>query len=902
MSKARVSLKITLLTPLVVSAVVCSLSLLGLLDFFIGRAYDLTLAVKTEPVQNEKIIFIDVDDKAVDYAGTWPIRRDYVADALILSAEMGLSYIIFDIEYVDNSPSTVDEALLQNILPEKSTALLRDIESNVGILIESVQNGRIPLSELAAYLPDVKDSFRTVNTELQTIYGELARNSDEYLGMAAEVFGSSYFTVNLVPGVMLDIDPALMSFYQNEIALKNIDGDLDSIHETTSMMPTIESVIKGAEGAGFPNVIIDGDGVRRRVYLLQDYEGDIYGQLAFSPVLSILGRPDITVKKDSIVLSGIDTEFASLPDQIRIPLAQDGSMLINWPHADYLDSFTHISFGQLLEHNKLLDSMVRNLQIREDMGYLESYRGRESLNERMLRLSEMRRTAVFSGDRMLLGEYGGETEAALKDILDFFDDEYSARFKDSLAEAHSGGRISNDDYAFVSNDFPVWFAAVKRQAEDLVRIRSFLKAELSGKMAIIGNAATGTTDIGVNPFSEKYINIGTHAAVANTILQNDFLDDSPWYFAAFLSWFMSFGLAFLIRQTGPVVSGFISFGLAAAGAGLCVLIMSRIGVFVSPVNLLLNNIIVYAAFTIIKFSATEKEKGFIKNAFSHYLSEDVISEVLNDPDKLSLGGEKRYLTAMFTDVKGFSTISEQLDPQDLVSLLNRYLGDMSDVVLDERGTIDKYEGDAIIAFFGAPVPLDDHAERACRSAVLMKRIEMNLNKEFLATNAAPGPLLTRIGINSGDIVVGNMGTVRKMNYTMMGNAVNLAARLEGVNKQYGTWILISDETRGLIGDDFLTRMLDRVRVVGINTPVRLYELVEIKKDAESELKELVQIFENGLQSYENRDFINSEKMFKECLKLNEHDQPSTIFLERSKAFLENEPEEDWDAVINLTSK
>ena len=817
-------------------------------------------------------------------------------------AEMGLSHIVFDIEYVDHSPSTVDENLVENILPEKSSSMLSKTENDISLLFKAVQRGDISGEDLEYYLPDMQESFRNISNELLTAYSGLSKNSDEYLGLAAGIFGQAYFTINLVPGVMLDIDPSLMQYYSDNIAIDNVSGDLESIPEATAVMPTIDSIIKKAAGAGFPNVLIDKDGVRRRVYLLQQYTGDIYGQLAFTPVLDLLGNPDITVKKDRVVLSGIKSEFLNTPDNISIPLSEDGSMLINWPRADYLESFTHISFGLLLEHNNLVEALFRNMQIREDWGYLQNYRGRETPAETALRLTEMKRRAVYSGVRSMLEQYSTELDDFLASAGSVLTDEFSSDFLASTDAAFDSGRISQENYEFISNDFPVWFNAVRKQIEDIRATRKYLREELGGKFAVIGNAATGTTDIGVNPFSEKYINIGTHAAVANTILNNDFLDDRPWYWPTVVSLLMSFGLAFLIRPLGPVISGAASIGLAVAGVFVSVLIMIKTGVFISPVDLLISNITVYAAFTIIKFTATEKEKGFIKNAFSHYLSEDVISEVLDDPDKLSLGGEKKYMTAMFTDVKGFSTISEQLDPQDLVALLNRYLGDMSDVVLDERGTIDKYEGDAIIAFFGAPVELKDHAERACRSAVLMKRIEMQLNKEFLSAKTAPSPLLTRIGINSGDIVVGNMGTIRKMNYTMMGNAVNLAARLEGVNKQYGTWILISDETKSLIGNEFLTRQLDRVRVVGINTPVRLYELVEMRKDAESDTRELVEMFEKGLDYYEGRDFVNSHRMFTDCLKINSSDPPSNIYLERSQGFLEKEPEEDWDAVINLTSK
>ena len=902
MSKARVSLKVTLLTPLIISGVVCLLSFLGALDFIDGRAYDIELGLRTEPEQKENIIFIDVDDKAIDYAGTWPIRRDYVADSVVLMAEMGLSYIVFDIEYVDLSPSTVDESLLEDILPEKSSSLLSETERDVIALFNAVEKGSVDLAQMSYYLPDLKDSFQNINIELQKIYSDLSRNSDEYLGQAASVFGNAYFTINLVPGVMLDIDPALLGYYSDNISISNVGGRTDLVPEATAVMPTIEPVIIGAAGAGFPNVLIDSDGVRRRVYLIQKYKNDIYGQLAFRPVLDLMGNPDIEVMKDSIVLSGIQSQNEELPDTMVIPLAEDGSMLINWPHADYLDSFTHISFGLLLEHNKLLNAVFRNIQIREEWGYLDSFRARETPANSALRLAETRRAAVYSSNKAMLNDYSDEVDLFLQNLSDFLTPEYTESFLDNLNKAYNDGSISEENYSFINNDFSIWVNAVKKQISDLKTTRTYLREELNNKFAVIGNAATGTTDIGINPFSEKYINIGTHAAVANTILNNDFIDDRPWYWPAIASILMSFGLAYLIRSTGPLLSGGISLGLAGAGAAISVILMTQTGIFISPVNLLISNIVIYAAYTVIKFRAAEAEKGFIKDAFSHYLSEDVISEVLNDPDKLALGGEMRYLTAMFTDVQGFSTISEQMDPQGLVQLLNRYLGEMSDVVLDEKGTIDKYEGDAIIAFFGAPLKVDDHAERACHSAVLMKRIEIKLNKEFLDVDSVPGPLLTRIGINSGDIVVGNMGTERKMNYTMMGNAVNLAARLEGVNKQYGTWILTSEETHSHIGNGFLTRKLDRVRVVGINTPVRLIEIVEFKKDADSESKELVEMFEIGLGHYENRDFVNSHKYFTDCLKINEFDRPSKIYLDRSQGFLEKEPEEDWDAVINLTSK
>jgi len=224
------------------------------------------------------------------------------------------------------------------------------------------------------------------------------------------------------------------------------------------------------------------------------------------------------------------------------------------------------------------------------------------------------------------------------------------------------------------------------------------------------------------------------------------------------------------------------------------------------------------------------------------------------------------------------------------------------VVLAEKGTLDKYEGDAIIAFFGAPMDVPDHALKACISAINMKRVEKVLNKTIMEEKLAPAPLLTRIGINTGSMVAGNMGTGNKMDYTIMGNAVNLAARLEGVNKVYGTWILASEETIRETGGHILARKLDRVRVIGINEPVRLYELLDTAEDAAPEQKKLVDVFHGALEYYESRLWKEAAQGFREVLAI-EGGGPSAIFLKRCEGFLNNPPSpETWDGIINLMEK
>jgi class 3 adenylate cyclase len=293
---------------------------------------------------------------------------------------------------------------------------------------------------------------------------------------------------------------------------------------------------------------------------------------------------------------------------------------------------------------------------------------------------------------------------------------------------------------------------------------------------------------------------------------------------------------------------------------------------------------------------------YLQKAFSTYLSGDVVQDIMADPSRLRLGGSKRGMTTIFTDIQDFSYIAEKLDPEDLVRLLNMYLSGLSDIILEQRGTIDKYVGDAIMAFFGAPLEVPDHALRACTAAILMRRKERELNDEFLKTGLSPVPLLTRIGINTGDMVVGNMGSQRKMNYTIMGNAVNIGSRLEGLNKMYGTQILVSDDTIRETGDTFLIRRLDRVRPVGISTPLQIYELIEFSADAPEEQRKLVELFHAALDLFERRDWRAAQAGFQRVLDFSPQDKPSAVFLKRCQDNTKNPPPPDWDGVFELKYK
>ena len=284
----------------------------------------------------------------------------------------------------------------------------------------------------------------------------------------------------------------------------------------------------------------------------------------------------------------------------------------------------------------------------------------------------------------------------------------------------------------------------------------------------------------------------------------------------------------------------------------------------------------------------------IRSAFKKYLAPAIVDQLASDPGKLKLGGEKRQLSIIFTDLAGFTSLSETMDPEDLLSLLNAYLDEMSGIVLDEGGTLDKYIGDAIMAFYGAPLDQPDHAMRACRTAVRMQRRLTRMNEEWKGSGRPH--LGMRIGINSGRPVVGNIGGEQKFDYTALGDAVNLAARLEPACKTYGVDTMISKATRDAAGPALVTRELELLAVYGKNEPVPVVELVGLADEDLGERRELLRLYDDGLAAYRRRDFELALQYFNAALEVDPTDGPSRMYVERSREYIASPPPTDWDFV------
>ncbi len=299
-----------------------------------------------------------------------------------------------------------------------------------------------------------------------------------------------------------------------------------------------------------------------------------------------------------------------------------------------------------------------------------------------------------------------------------------------------------------------------------------------------------------------------------------------------------------------------------------------------------------------------REKRFIKGAFGKYVSPDVLEEIADNPEALKLGGQKRPLTLLFSDLSGFTTLSENMDPENLLALLNEYLDDMTQIVLDHGGYVDKYIGDAIMAFWNAPKAVDDHADRAMLVAVTMQRHMEALNRRWGGASSKHGELEVRIGIHTGEVVVGNVGGEERINYSAIGDAVNLAARLEPANKTYNTLNMVSQATLAA-GDasKFRVRELDYVAVKGKSEPVTVYELLELAGVPLPEGKEeALRRYDLGMAEYKRHRWEAAKAHFQAALEVDPEDGPSRLYVQRCEDNIADPPPPDWDFVVRRKEK
>ena len=421
-----------------------------------------------------------------------------------------------------------------------------------------------------------------------------------------------------------------------------------------------------------------------------------------------------------------------------------------------------------------------------------------------------------------------------------------------------------------------------------------VREQLKNKYVLFGFSAPGLLDLRPTPVGAISSGVEINATLLDNLLNSDFISPLSETLKLTVVCLVTLLLGMLMAQfSGPLSITSVSLFFLLLPPSLSFALYSFGYRFeMLPFEVAIGGTIVLSF--LISYMREGKKRRFIQHSFAHYLSPQVIEQLIDDPSRLKLGGDRKELTIFFSDLQGFTSISENMDPDQLIKLLNEYLTAMSEIILEEGGTIDKYEGDAIIAFWNAPLETPNHAVRAVSAALRCQQRLTELRPLFL--RHCGHEVHMRIGINSGTAVVGNLGSTKRFDYSMLGDAVNLAARLEGANKWFDNYTLISESTYRQLGESFFCRELALLTVIGRKEPVRVYEpfLNNDYKQKEKDLK----IFATGLKAFYVGDFVAAEIKFKEIA---ERDPPALCYLNKCKSSLANTLD-GWVGVWDITSK
>lgn len=944
------------LTLLLVVAITAPLSFTSLDK----KLNDLFIKFLPEAKESEKVLLVEIDDALINNTGVWPLTRNVYADMLNVMKYFEPEAFISDLSFVDKSPIQVNQDYLSKNLPHSVDVEFSNLDEASVYIMGELSSGHLDdeqANEMAyAYFEESENTKNNIKIHIQ----KASNDYDINLSNSLRFFDQSYLTLWM--DAEIDMNTIDQDFLMNKLALDNIVSDGDTLSpDYSTVQPALDMLVKAAGDAGFVNAEPDSDGYLRRLDLVAKYHGKYFGQLVFVPILKHYGNPQVIVSNSSIILKDAkisDTETKN----IVIPRCEDGTVLIRFPPKKYEEYSQRLSGWSIYRIAMLEKNLVQNLTTMQENGYFgdEDYPVWDEDETPM----DLYDAVEYIRNTLSEADYDPEESGlTFEDYKTYLEAFYAMtdKFINGPYEKILLDMAGND--AELIRDILNFFRSSSEILTDIKKQTETLTPKLNGTLCVVGTTASSTTDYGVNAYDGKYANVGGHSSMANQLLNLDFVDDSPWWIGILFA--LIGGAIYLIlcikfKTPGKkMISGVLMVFLVAL---ILVTLFLTTRKYFCGVVPLLSIIELFIIMTIISLISTSKEKKFIQDKFGAYVAPEIVSQLVKHPESATVGGDSKHITALFSDVKTFSGFTETVNnvainqirehneevkagkypdekvlseneilmkgaakgAEHLVAYLNDYLGALSDAIMKEHGTIDKYVGDEIVSFFGAPIDDEDNAWNACVAGIRMLQAEDKYNKEHLndlpinPKTGEPFLLKSRVGINTGDMVVGNMGTTRKLNYTVMGNNVNLASRLEGTNKAYNSWIMCSETTWKEAtarphDDELVARRFDCVQVVNVVQPVPIYNILGLKSELPPKQVEAAEIFNRGIDLYlkgsdtpdvpkDPEELKQAYELFNQALECYPEDRSSEVFMQRCMFYLQNGLPEIWDGVYTMTSK
>ena len=913
------------------------------------KAFD-SLVVRTRT--HKDIAIVAVDEKTLTKLGEWPVRRHHYAhllDRILIDGKArGVVFDIMFSEQGDRLPIQKLTQLKDRVVPSLKPVIDQAIqEIDYDRFLEATMNkhryrivaGYTTLQEEESkvkdyskvYFPEVLRKYPTehLNTTILKTIPEVKGGVYNYPGILDNILYRGFFSVptDELDGLVRDVDlltqyPMKFRHSGGELSeeTKELFGSLDL--ETYAMLtgtfnppeeagpylvlkgharkllnkPTrekIKSMVREAISRVSDLSTFQRDLLERIIEKSDLMKEDVYRGLTLFSIQYTLGLLNWSENPDEGFLLNLVVKEPELKEEILADLSDDTRRKI-------LRVRKGEEFKAYLEplksaHRNLESNLIRLLlkqilaPLEQEMVLLHSFPEEEC--QRVLRLIR---------DNLGLGKQ------FLTDVFKVENlDEVYPEIKMSRK-----GRVGINYYG-LANSYPVYsFTDVISEPRLSPKYLGYelpaisLREALENRVVYIGPTAVGISDWRNTPIYKQLDGVELHAhALGNLRTAKQILrgPDNRVLEGLFI---VALGiiLPLILISLNAVLGAVVVLAIVVGYFFFCsstFMNSQNYFYFIPPFLQSLGTYILQTSYSYIK---EQKERRKTRNAFQHYVNASVVDAVLRDPDMLKLGGQRRELSVLFSDVRGFTTISEGLAPETLVALMNEYLTEMTDLVPKYNGTLDKFIGDAVMAFWGAPIGQEDHVYRAVMTAIEMNQRVAQMHADFMQNYGVEVKI--GIGVNTGPAVVGNMGSKSRFDYTILGDTVNLGARLEGQTKNYGVELIVSESTHSHIKDWAATRFLDLIAVKGKTEPVRIYECPGVKKEMDSKILEGMAKFEEAVDiHYFGRNFAEGIPVFE---KLKEYwggeNLACDLYIERLSDFVENPPEEAWNGVFVATSK
>ncbi len=862
--RARGNVRTGLLVGLAATLAVMLAGYLGWFNYLELKSFDVRIRRFNFARTDADIIHVFIDDKSLADIGRWPWPRRHIGEMIRLCREAGAKQVNVDIIFPEPQPlelvqpGVTDhnpyEPPLTYLLGEKSfitinndNELISDIAGAGGVNLafhgEPKTNKQKPPDD-----PQYEQLLTQMRDWVKAHPGRTDDFADFYLSVypEADIKTRDDCYQQALKAYMHQRSFEALSQYSWPLP---VESSKVPIIEMTDLVAPLPEIINAAEDCGFVIVRLDEDGEVRRIPLLARYGDRLYQQLAFLSACKHLGvtYKDIDLSSPHCMKMKVDGRA------VTIPLDDEGMMLINWVRHDAISA----SFiGQIFKNEEASQENNERLKTIENISW-------------QLNGVPQDRSGLSDADRQHVRELENHL-AALPDV-------------DSLRQANQQLQAKN--------------AALKQELHD----------NLKGKIVFIGSNATGAADFVITPLDRtadsRTPGVVVHANILNTVLQYANIFQPSAHTEMLVTLFLGILLTVIASLGKPSISGVSLVAVVA----LAVLINFRMLFgrfhywfeFITPLAAILAS---FTAVTFYRQIFEGRTKRRITARFKQYAAPALVDRIVQAANTLTFAGETRVLTCYFSDLQGFTSISEHLGPEKTVSILNLYLDCMTEVLDRHLGTVNKFQGDGIFAFFGAPAPLTNHAEQACLAALDAQTELSRLCAEQRRHDDDFPHLIMRIGLSTGPVVVGDCGSQRRFDYTAIGDNVNLASRLESANKAFGTYIMISQTTRDAINDKFAVRCLGGVRVVGKQQSVGIYELLGPADGITPDQRNFVERFETAVRAYQAGDFSHAMEYFDALAAEHPADKSILLYQRTCRNLLTSGKPDDFDGSITLSEK